>query len=160
MIPRYRLCCMHEMGSRFEAATAALNEVGGCEDVPFVVKSVALGEGGRASELLLDLEMRHPTATPVCCSELGCYVPFLGASASRVPGALSRALGLHDEPRVTLRAYCTYEEGYRYSASHDERQPHLTTYFPEHFGDYDTTATAREPVDEDGRPELERRAMR
>src|SRR4051812_41376788 len=95
--PPNRPMSMHKMDSRLQDAAAALNEVGSCEDVPFAVNSVALGEGRRASELVLDLEMRHPTATPVCCPELGCYVPFLGASASRVPGALSRALHLRDE---------------------------------------------------------------
>lgn len=87
--------------------------------------------------VVIDLAIHYPLATPVCCGQPGCYLPFLGMARTRVPAAVGLALAI-SAPAVTVRAELRHEPGYRY-IDHATGRPthpgvdHVQTYGPEHF---------------------------
>ncbi len=60
------------------------------------------------------LTLRYLRATPVCCGEPGCYVPFLGSERLEVPGAVQRALDLTRPPSVAIAVNLVHDENYEY----------------------------------------------
>lgn len=112
---------------------AALERVGSHRWVRLEVTEVAV-EGGTVA---IDLVIHYPRATPVCCGEPGCYLPFLGIARARLAEALGSALAIAS-PAVTIHAQLQHEQGYRYVDHGTGRLTDLgvdrvETYGPEHF---------------------------
>ena len=90
----------------------ALMRVGDHGDVPFEVDRV-MAKGARSKSLLVELTLRFLEGSPVCCRELGCYIPFLGHRIEEVPAAIASALGFDHEPEVEMVVRAIHEPGYR-----------------------------------------------
>ncbi|MDX2093442.1 MAG: hypothetical protein SFX73_36700 [Kofleriaceae bacterium] len=88
---------------------AALADVGFHHWVRVEVRGVDVA----GTAVTISLALHFAVATPVCCDEPSCYVPFLGQHRARVPGAIERALGV-TAPQVTIRAHLVHEPGFRY----------------------------------------------
>ncbi len=86
----------------------ALISIGAHRDVPVTVASVIVDD----PNVTVDITLHYLRATPVCCGEPGCYVPFLGRRRHDVPSAMGAALRLGEIPNVTLRVHLDYEPGY------------------------------------------------
>jgi hypothetical protein len=108
--------------------SAALHAVGAHSSVPVEVLSVT----GTAAELAIVLSLHYRPATPVCCPEPGCYVPFLGRARHRVPAEIASALGLGAVPRVSITAQMVYEPGYAHTQLGAAMGGSIV-YDPDHF---------------------------
>jgi hypothetical protein len=93
-------------------SSEVLQRIGAHRFVPFVVERAEI-EG---SEIRLWLTLTYRRATPVCCGEPGCYIPFLGRRRADVPETLGWALGLPDIPRVTMSVSLVHEPGYSHTS--------------------------------------------
>jgi hypothetical protein len=110
----------------------ALFAIGGHRNVPVSILS-ATTDDQLPPSVLIGLRLRYLRATPVCCGEPGCYIPFLGVRRREVPIALQMALHLAEVPNVTIRAELDYESGYEHT-SIGSAVSQTVVYGPEEFG--------------------------
>ena len=118
---------------RVECVRRALVEVGVHPHVPATVAKVAVAHGSPPL-VAIDVVLHYRSATPVCCDEPGCYVPFLGWKADHVPAAVAAALALAERPDIEITVRTEHESGYKYSAlKKPEPEDSTMVYEPEEF---------------------------
>lgn len=118
--------------TRESLVNAALQAVGAHRFVP--VEVLAMTESsGPSTHISIELNLHYKSASPVCCPEAGCYIPFLGAARRKVPEQIAAVLNLGALPRISITAHMTYEQGYAHTAFGSALSCSLE-YPPDHFG--------------------------
>jgi hypothetical protein len=99
---------------RSEHVVAALSHLGVHPFIPVSITDI-VEEVGDPPVVTLGVILDYRCATPVCCPEAACNVPFLRTQGLRaLPEAIQDALILFDRPLVVVRVHQRYEPGYRH----------------------------------------------
>ncbi len=101
-----------------------------------VTASVSHSRISRDSRILVEawISVGFRSDSPVCCGELGCYVPALGQKRREVPSAIQDSLNLIEVPDVHLYVSVEYPPEYRHTGlSSVETEPFSFEMPPEEF---------------------------
>lgn len=95
------------------AISRAIHDVGVHPGVPVTVTDATIHDDTQT--VTIKVTLCFLCASPVCCPEPGCYIPFLGHRRSHVPAAIGAALNLKYQPSINIQANLVYETGYRHT---------------------------------------------